>query len=153
MTLDTVIYENIPVSYTGSGTSETTDVTIDMIADRSLPEGLYLIKLVGITFTSGTTYTNTWDSSVNYMARLSLSKGTALVNLLKPFSFQELRIDGTTTQTGTASNSLTFILTNSTAKPIKIRYLAGKVTTSGHYFNLTGTYIFQKLRDLNAGEE
>lgn len=152
MTLDTIIYENIPVTYTAGSTNAETNVTIDMIADRSLPEGLYLIKLTGVSFISDIDYTNTWAEGANTKAQLKLYKGTSLFSKLYPFSLDNLRITDTTTTRGTSDKSFTYILTNSTDKPIKINYLASN-TSSGHYYNLVGTFVFQKLRDLNAGEE
>jgi hypothetical protein len=153
MTLDTIIYETIPVTYTAAGTDAQTAVTIDMIADRSLPEGLYLIKLTGVSFVAGIDYTNSWAETPNIKAQLNLYKGTSLFSKLYCFSLDNLRIDATTTTRGTSDKSFTYILTNSAAKPIKINYLAGRLTSSGRYFNLVGTFVFQKLRDLNAGEE
>lgn len=149
MTLDTIIYENIPVSYDGTGTTVTTDLTVDMVADRSLPEGLYLIKFVGGSY-KGSDVTNSNTTSTF----IRLLKHTSLISYIHPTSLNRCEWSGSifiTPPSTIAPYSFTYILTNSATKPIKLNYKASR--GSSYYYNTTGTFIFQKLRDLNAGEE
>lgn len=149
MTLDTIIYETIPASYNGTGATDTTSVTVDMVADRSLPEGLYLIKFVGGAYVSDVLTTS--STTTTY---INLLKNTSLISYIHPTGLNRCEWDGTnfiTPPSTISPYSFTFILTNSATKPIKLYYKHYR--TSSHYYNTTGTFIFQKLRDLNAGEE
>lgn len=149
MTLETIIYENIPATYTGTGTTATKLETIDMVTDRSLPEGLYLIKFVG-----GSTLCSTIINSTENYTYIKLIKGTNIISHIHPTSLTRCEWNGTyflAPPNITATNSFAYILTNSATKPIKIEYKHYR--TVSNYFNTMGTFVFQKLRDLNAGEK
>lgn len=149
MTLETIIYENIPATYTGTGTTATKSETIDMVTDRSLPEGLYLIKFVG-----GSTLCSYINNSTDTSTYIKLVKDTNLISYIHPTSLTRCEWNGTyflAPPNITATNSFAYILTNSATKPIKISYKHYR--TSSNYYNTMGTFVFQKLRDLNTGEE
>lgn len=150
MTLDTIIYENIPATYTGTGSNNTKLETIDMVTDRSLPEGLYLIKFVGGSYISNKTLLST-SQAITYF---KLFKDTNLISYIHPTSLTRCEWSGSeyiANENTISPHSFTYILTNSAAKPIKITYQHRQSSTS--FWNITGTFVFQKLRDLNSGEE
>jgi hypothetical protein len=133
---------NNPITYTSSGSSETTNVTYNF-TDESEEEGLYLIKISNITTLSTqdlTTFTSWFE----------ILKGTDLLNKIGQSTTDGF---GTRVEFNTmfAGKELNFLVTHSIAKPIIFFYRDNR--TASHYRNTTCNVRYVKVRDLLTGEE